>query len=587
MPANATPTLRSGRVAAAAIPAYAPVKADGNPAAAGEAIIGIAEAAAASGKRLSVVVDGSAEAWAGAAINDGDLLQVGANSTVVPLASGVCIGRALNAAATGDKVEVLLAAAVTPAAVAAALTGTKRMIAQTLVSAYEAERRIVDQYGSYMLRRSGKLASADIPSSITASATAPASDADMSGKTVKNLCLSGLGSSRGVTDVTITSAAEKAALQLWIKGFNPALRVRWYYNAYRLSNSIGPRTGNGNQDTDVNSTLSTGLAINNNGVFFDAEFTGDIFFMSAGGSDTKFYIWVNDCLLTSADLAAGAGITASQPDAASNNMAYGPSGSGRVYVKLKWATAAKRRIRIAQVSNSGIGDFWYNAIYTMSPVTQRPINWLHIGDSFSTGALGYSGLHGMMHFLTAEFGAANINLINAAEGATGYLANSSAAKYNFVERWALDLPYNNTPDVVTCWAGTNDLGTAFGANATTLLQSAIAKWPNALPVLYGINPSKGSINASVGSRDIDGEAVLASVASSLASSGLVYVPVQLDPAGAWMSGTGYVSATTGAGNTDIYTSSDQTHPSPLGHQYLGQRGARELYNALRRQLIGY
>ena len=63
MPANATPTLRSGRIAAAAIPAYAPVKADGNLAAAGEAIIGIAEAAAASGKRLSVVVDGSAEAW--------------------------------------------------------------------------------------------------------------------------------------------------------------------------------------------------------------------------------------------------------------------------------------------------------------------------------------------------------------------------------------------------------------------------------------------------------------------------------------------------------------------------------------------
>lgn len=473
------------------------------------------------------------------------------------------------------------------AAVASAVTSSKRLTAQTLIAGYEAERRIVDQYGSYMLRRSGKLASADIPSSITASATAPASDTDMTGKTVKNLVLSASGaSSRGSVDVDITSAAEKAALQLWIKGFNPSLRVRWGYNAYRLSNSIGARSGNGSQDTDVNSTLSTGLAINNNGVFFDAEFTGDIFFMSAGGGDTKFYIWVNDCLLTSADLVAGTGITASQPDAASNNMAYGPSGSGRVYVKLKWATAAKRRIRIAQVNSAGIGDFWYNAIYTMSPVTQLPINWLHIGDSFSTGTQAYSNLHGMMHFLTAEFGAANINLINAAEGSTGYLANNSAAKYNFVERWALDLPYNNTPDVVTCWASHNDLGSAFGANATTLLQSAIAKWPNALPVLYGNNPSKQSINNGAGSRDIDGEAVLASVASSLASSGLIYVPVQLDPAGAWMSGTGYVGATTGLGNTDIYTSSDQTHPSPLGHQYLGQRGARELYNGLRRLALG-
>lgn len=475
-------------------------------------------------------------------------------------------------------------------AVASAMTASRRMVAQTLVAAYEAERRIVDQYGSYMLRRAGKLASADIPSSITASATAPASDADMSGKTVKNLVLSASGaSSRGSVDVDITSAAEKSALQLWIKGFNPNLRVRWGYNAYRLSNSIGTRTGNGSQDTDVNSTLSTGLAIDNNGVFFDAEFTGDIFFMSAGGGDTKFYIWVNDCLLTSADLAAGTGITASQPDAASNNMAYGPSGSGRVYLKLKWATAAKRRIRIAQVNSAGIGDFWYNAIYTMSPVTQRPITWLHIGDSFSTGTQGYSNLHSMMHFLTAEFGAANINFINTAEGSTGYLANNSGAKYNFLERWALDLPYNNTPDVVSGWASQNDLGTAFGPNATALFQNAIAKWPNAISVLFGNNPCKQSINNGAGSRDIDAEAVLASVASSLASSGLIYVPVQLDPAGPWLYGTGQVGTPTGNGNCDIYVSSDSggIHPSGLGHQYHGQRGARELYNALRRQLIGY
>ena len=108
MPANSTPTLRSGRIAATALPAYCPVTSDGRQAAAGEPIIGITEAAASAGSRVSVVVDGSAEAWAGAAITDGQPLQVGPNNTVVPYTGGYCIGRALNAAVVGDKVEVLL-----------------------------------------------------------------------------------------------------------------------------------------------------------------------------------------------------------------------------------------------------------------------------------------------------------------------------------------------------------------------------------------------------------------------------------------------------------------------------------------------
>ena len=108
MPANSTPLLKTGRIAAADLPAYCPVKDDGSAAAAGEPIIGITEATAKAGSRVNAVVVGSAEAWAGAAITSGQSLQVGAGNTVVPAGAGNVIGTALNDAGIGDKVEVLL-----------------------------------------------------------------------------------------------------------------------------------------------------------------------------------------------------------------------------------------------------------------------------------------------------------------------------------------------------------------------------------------------------------------------------------------------------------------------------------------------
>lgn len=143
MPANATPLLRSGRVALAAIPAYAPVQADGSPALAGEEIVGIAEAACSAGQRVSLVVHGSAEAWAGAAIADGQRLQVGPNNTVVPLSTGSLIGRALNAAAAGDKVEVLLAG--TYPAVTGVTTDATRYKAQRLAHKADAAKAATTQ----------------------------------------------------------------------------------------------------------------------------------------------------------------------------------------------------------------------------------------------------------------------------------------------------------------------------------------------------------------------------------------------------------------------------------------------------------
>lgn len=471
------------------------------------------------------------------------------------------------------------------AAVAAAVTSSKRLTAQTLIAGYEAERRIVDQYGSALLRRVGRLAAGDTPA-LTASNTTPSADADMTGRTIKTINLSGV--SRGLVDVTTTDANEIASLKRWIKGFNPALRVRWGAPNWRLSNSIGNRSGSGNQDSDTGSILNSGYGINNNGLFMDIDFYGDILFMT-GANALPVYIWVNGNLITTGDVAAGTGLTASKPDGAGNNMCYTFSGSGLMFLKIKFPSVGRRHIRIGHYGAGGLGDLYFGAQHTAAPLNQSSLNGIFFSDSFGTGTGGYSGLHGFGNFLTADFGQSGINFVNASEGSTGYVADSSATKFSFLARQSIDFPRNYTPDFTVTWASMNDRGVAGASSAISQHCAFLTQtWPNGLHAIFGTDPGTTSINAGAGSKDVDIEATIAAAVSPYVAAGQVlYIPVQLDSAGPWMYGTGHVGATTGDGNCDLFVSSaDTTHPSGEGHKYLGQRGASALYNSLRRLALG-
>ena len=108
MPANANPLRVLNLQAAADIGQFAAVSSTGTLATAGSAPIGFTTASGKSGTLVPVAVMGSAVAWAGAAIALGQRLEIGANGTVVPLAAGIQVGTALNAAASGDQVEVMM-----------------------------------------------------------------------------------------------------------------------------------------------------------------------------------------------------------------------------------------------------------------------------------------------------------------------------------------------------------------------------------------------------------------------------------------------------------------------------------------------
>jgi hypothetical protein len=92
------------------------VGADGQHAAAGGRMLGIARSGAATGEKFPVDVIGSAIATAGDVVWPGDELQVGSDGKLVTRTTGVGVALALGTARDGDRFEVLLLPSGTPAA---------------------------------------------------------------------------------------------------------------------------------------------------------------------------------------------------------------------------------------------------------------------------------------------------------------------------------------------------------------------------------------------------------------------------------------------------------------------------------------
>ena len=98
-------------VAAATITEGQAVAVGGTVAAAGGNALGIAGADASAGESVPVVVLGTAQATAGAAVSKGAALEVNGSGQLITATTGTVVGRALEAAsAAGDTIEVLLIA---------------------------------------------------------------------------------------------------------------------------------------------------------------------------------------------------------------------------------------------------------------------------------------------------------------------------------------------------------------------------------------------------------------------------------------------------------------------------------------------
>ncbi|MDR2711083.1 MAG: DUF2190 family protein [Burkholderiales bacterium] len=95
-------------IAAARIEAYCPINADGKASKDTDFPLGFTFASADAGESVGVDVIGTTIAYAGAALAPGDALKLSGGAVVPGGDETDTIGRALYAAAKGDKTEILL-----------------------------------------------------------------------------------------------------------------------------------------------------------------------------------------------------------------------------------------------------------------------------------------------------------------------------------------------------------------------------------------------------------------------------------------------------------------------------------------------
>lgn len=231
--------------------------------------------------------------------------------------------------------------------------------------------------------------------------------------------------------------------------------------------------------------------------------------------------------------------------------------------------------------------FW--GVYTgvNYPVVGSTAKSLHLcgyGDSITGGSnVNSGGAIGTWLFrLGHRMGCDRIT--NASRGGTGFVAtNSPYTALTDPNRYNDDVVAKK-PDIVLCWAGYNDDGsagsqTAWQAAVDTVLNGLKTGLPNALIVLVGGYSPTGTwgtytIPASLVSKDSWGRARATAAGVPFISpiTGDVLAPdgTVLGNLGPWITGSGHVTATSGFGNADwaVGSSTDAVHPTDAGHEHI-------------------
>ena len=427
-----------------------------------------------------------------------------------------------------------------------------------LIAAYEAQQASDVQNGPMLLARSGLPVAGDIPA-ITASATTPDADTDPAAQLIYPF--GNIGNIDPIPQATLER-------KQWYRGHSVGLRARQQNtDLIRLAETCGTYGANGSQDQDP----LLGYGIDAAMVVLDFHIDGDVFFMrTQGNSACTFSLFVNGSRVTAAP---GSGITQL------GSAQYHPTAK---YVKLKWGTVERRRVTMVFTTVQCPTIFYTRNVSTMLPVNQSPLTWLHLGDSFSqyTGASRKDlGLTTWMH---AAFGL-QFDFVNIAQGGTrfggGNLpgATPTATKPSLRQQYLLH-GHKSQPSIVTYLIGHNDSAANRELAAQELgatLRQVAADNPGVIQCVFTTNVSPGIIANGTGVL-IESEFIAA--ASQVPD--VLIVPLQTATSGPFLRGSGRVGATNGSGNTDLYTSADDAHPSDAGHRAYGQHMAAQLYAAL-------
>ena len=428
-----------------------------------------------------------------------------------------------------------------------------------LIAAYVSQQARDVQNGPMLLARTGLPVAGDIPT-ITASATTPDADTDPATQLIYPF------GNIGNIDPIPQAVLEK---KHWYRGHSVGLRARQPNSDFmRLAETCNTYGANGSQDQDP----LLGYGIDAATVVLDFVIDGDVFFMrTQGGIGCTFSLFVNGSRVTAAP---GSGITQLGTDR------YHPTAK---YVKLKWGSVGRRRVQMVFTSTQCASVFYTRAVSTILPTNTSPLSWRHFGDSFSQYTGASQRELSLVAWLHAAFGL-GFDFVNVAQGETSFadgnlpgVAPAAATKPSIRNQYVLHAGKGRI-DIATYLIGHNDSSEDYAlasSELVALLRQVAADHPGVIQCVFTTNASPAII--------ANGTAVLIEevfIESASAVPGVLIVPLQTAHAGPFLRGTGKVGATTGVGNSDIYTGPDGTHPPDAGHRAYGQHMAAQFYAAL-------
>ena len=257
-----------------------------------------------------------------------------------------------------------------------------------------------------------------------------------------------------------------------------------------------------------------------------------------------------------------------------------PADGGRYRILYDFGSAGFRRVRFNFDGGISFGGIRTGPNHTVwKPMSDRGPRVIITGDSFTESWRSWT------RTLAYMMGWKDVWTVG--KGSTGYVDTNTGAD-TYRDRAPKDIyPWN--PDIVIVSGGINDTSTSpalVNAEAQTFFREIRANCPNAALIVSGCQWSFGSpISTTIQTRDAirsaatpeNGVALyIEQLGGPYPYSGVIANYVDTG----WMTGTGRVGATTGVGNSDIFRSSDTTHPTQEGHDYRGYRHAAAITAAM-------
>lgn len=241
--------------------------------------------------------------------------------------------------------------------------------------------------------------------------------------------------------------------------------------------------------------------------------------------------------------------------ASATAVEYPGDGSGYL-TRIDFGTRATRRVRIL-----GNGPHFGGVRVAPGDTIAKPpadtgFRAMFVGDSITEGPSGQVAETSFAPVAAQLLGWSDAWVSGV--GATGYLASPSG-RLTFRQRFDADVKAY-APNVLVIAGGTNDVGftdAQVQAEAALLFGRIQNEMPDTLVFVVGLWNPRSAYRASLN------DAIKAAAAGR---PNFYWVPVYEDH---WITGTGRVGAPAGDGNSDWVVSSDGTHPSPAGIDYLG------------------